>query len=98
MFTAPCAPITAICAVGQAKLRSAPRGLEPMTSYAPPAALRAITVTFGTVASAYAYRSLAPRRMIPFHSWWEPGSNPGTYTSVRTGRLNESQVRADRAG
>src|SRR6266566_3417253 len=36
MFTAPCAPITAICAVGQARLMSAPRVLGAMTSYAPP--------------------------------------------------------------
>ena len=54
MFTAPCAPITAICAVGQAKFMSAPRCFEPITSYAPPYALRVITVTLGTVASAYA--------------------------------------------
>src|SRR5207247_366280 len=45
MLTAPCAPITAIWAVGQATLMSARRCLEPMTSYAPPYALRVITVT-----------------------------------------------------
>ena len=51
MFTAPCAPTTATCAVGQARLTSAPRCLEPMTTYAPPYALRVMTVTSGTVAS-----------------------------------------------
>ena len=35
-FTAPADPITAIWAVGQARLTSAPRCLEPITSYAPP--------------------------------------------------------------
>lgn len=54
MFTAPWAPITPICALGQARLRSAPSFLEPITMYAPPKALRVITVSFGTVASAYA--------------------------------------------
>src|SRR5665648_948665 len=54
MFTAPPAPITAICAVGHARLTSAPSCLEPITMYAPPYALRVITVTSGTVASAYA--------------------------------------------
>ncbi|SKW14737.1 Uncharacterised protein [Mycobacteroides abscessus subsp. massiliense] len=34
--TAPEAPMTAICAVGQATLTSAPMSLEPMTQYAPP--------------------------------------------------------------
>ena len=52
MFAAPWAPITAICAVGHATLMSAPRCLEPITSYAPPNALRVITVILGTVASA----------------------------------------------
>jgi len=32
MFTAPCAPMTAICAVGHARFTSPPRCLEPMTS------------------------------------------------------------------
>src|SRR5699024_6053977 len=52
MFTAPCEPITAICAVGQARLMSAPSSLEPITMYAPPYALRVMTVISGTVASA----------------------------------------------
>ena len=46
--------MTAICAVGQATLISARKCLEPMTSYAPPYAFRVMTVTLGTVASAYA--------------------------------------------
>ena len=54
MFTAPSGPITATSAVGQATLTSARMCFELMTSYAPPYALRVITVSFGTVASAYA--------------------------------------------
>ena len=54
MFTAPCAPITAISALGQAKLMSLPRYLDPITMNAPPYALRVISVTSGTEASAYA--------------------------------------------
>ncbi|COV95766.1 Uncharacterised protein [Mycobacterium tuberculosis] len=34
--TAPEAPITAICAVGHARLTSQPMSLEPITQYAPP--------------------------------------------------------------
>ena len=41
--------------------------------------------------------SLAPRRMIPFHSWSAPGRKPGTSTKVRIGMLNASQVRTNRA-
>ncbi|MNW54082.1 hypothetical protein D3C74_316690 [compost metagenome] len=54
MLTAPPAPMTAIWAVGHARLTSAPSCLEPMTMYAPPYALRVMSVTSGTVASAYA--------------------------------------------
>ena len=52
--TAPFGPITAISAVGHATLKSPRMCLELMTSYAPPYALRVITVSFGTVASQYA--------------------------------------------
>ena len=41
--------------------------------YAPPYALRVMTVSSGTVASAYAYSSFAPRRMTPVHYWSVPG-------------------------
>ena len=41
--------------------------------------------------------SLAPRRMMPFHSWSVPGRKPGTSTNVSTGMLNASQVRTKRA-
>ena len=44
-----------------------------MTSYAPPYALRVITVSLGTVASAYAKSSLAPWRMTPPCSCAVPG-------------------------
>jgi hypothetical protein len=54
MLTAPSAPITAISAVGHARLMSPRMCLLLMTSYAPPYALRVMTVSFGTVASAYA--------------------------------------------
>src|SRR5208282_4391304 len=52
--------------------------LEDMTQYAPPYALRVITVILGTVASAKAYSSLAPCLMIPPYSWFVPGFLPGT--------------------
>ena len=52
------------------------RCLEDMTSYAPPYALRVMTVILGTVASANAYSSLAPCRMIPPCSWAVPGRKP----------------------
>src|SRR5215469_8402111 len=41
--------------------------------------------------------SLAPRRMIPPHSWPVPGRKPGTSTNVKIGMLNASQVRTNRA-
>ena len=46
--------MTAISADGQAKFTSVRMCLLDMTQYAPPYALRVITVTFGTVASANA--------------------------------------------
>ena len=56
-----------------------------------------ITVSFGTVASANAYSSFAPWRMMPPHSWLVPGRKPGTSTNVSSGMLNASQVRTKRA-
>src|SRR4029079_17055008 len=97
MFTAPSGPITATSAVGHAKLKSARMCFELMTSYAPPYALRVITASFGTVASQYAYSSLAPWRMIPPHSCSVPGRKPGTSTNVTSGMLNASHVRTKRA-
>lgn len=47
----PFGPITAISAVGQAKFTSPRMCLDDMTQYAPPYALRVMTVSFGTVAS-----------------------------------------------
>src|ERR1041385_7448127 len=52
--TAPRGPITAISADGHAKLTSPRMCRELITSYAPPYALRVITVSLGTVASQYA--------------------------------------------
>ena len=60
MFTAPSGPITAISAIGQAKFASVRMCFEAITQYAPPYALRVITVIFGTVASANAYSNFAP--------------------------------------
>ena len=51
MFTAPSGPITAISAVGHARFRSPRMCLLFITQYAPPYALRVMTVIFGTVAS-----------------------------------------------
>ena len=56
---------------------SARRCFEFMTRYAPPYALRVITVIRGTVASANAYSSFAPWRMIPSYSCSLPGRKPG---------------------
>ncbi len=84
--------------------RSATRSSDPprmclllMTSYAPPYALRVMTVNFGTVASQYAYSSLAPCRMMPRCSWSTPGRKPGTSTRVTSGMLKQSQKRTKRA-
>ena len=54
MLTAPSTPITAMRAVGHARLTSPRMCLLLMTSYAPPYALRVMTVILGTVASQYA--------------------------------------------
>ena len=96
MFTAPSAPMTAISAVGHANDTSARRCFEFMTTYAPPYALRVITVIRGTVASANAYSSFAPWRMMPPYSCSLPGRNPGTSTNVTIGMLNASQKRTNR--
>ncbi len=68
-----------------------------MTTYAPPYALRVMTVIFGTVASANAYSSLAPCRMMPPYSCAVPGRNPGTSSNTTSGMLNASQNRTNRA-
>ena len=52
---------------------------------APPNALRRITVTRGTVASANACTSVAPWRITPAASWRVPGMKPG--------RVDEHQQR-----
>src|SRR5947208_842105 len=70
---------------------------EHITQYAPPYALRVITVSFGTVASLNAYSSFAPCRMIPPYSCAVPGRKPGTSTNVTSGMLKASQKRTKRA-
>src|SRR5439155_1748294 len=97
MFTAPSGPITAIPAVGYAKFASPRMCLEDMTQYAPPYALRVMTVSFGTVASQYANSSFAPCLMIPPYSCAVPGRNPGTSSKVTRGTLKQSQNRTNRA-
>ena len=97
MLTAPSEPITAISAVGHAKFASVRMCLLAMTQYAPPYAFRVITVTFGTVASANAYSSFAPLRMMPPHSCTVPGRNPGTSSKVTSGMLKASQNLTKRA-
>ena len=68
-----------------------------MTQYAPPYALRVITVSFGTVASQNAKSSLAPCLMIPPYSCAVPGRKPGTSSNVTMGILKQSQKRTKRA-
>src|SRR5207244_11939945 len=94
--TAPSGPMTASSAEGHAKLKSPRMCFEHMTSYAPPYAFRVITVTFGTVASLYAYRSFAPFGMIPPYSCAVPGTQPGTSKNVRGGSVKQSQQRTHR--
>ena len=71
--------------------------LLDITQYAPPYALRVMTVTFGTVASANANSSFAPCRMMPPYSCPVPGRKPGTSSNVTSGMLNASQKRTKRA-
>src|SRR5258708_23774191 len=91
MSTAPSGPMTAISAVGQAKLASVRMCLLAMTQYAPPYALRVMTVIFGTVASAKAKSSFAPCLMMPPNSCWVPGRKPGTSSNVISGILKASR-------
>ena len=64
---------------------------------APPKALRRITVTLGTVASANACTSFEPWRITPSFSWREPGRKPGVSTSTIRGRPKALQLRTNRA-
>src|SRR3954462_3861915 len=61
-------PMTPILALGQARVRSAPRSREFMTMCAPPYAWRRVTVTRGVVATLNARSSEAPWRMTPAFS------------------------------
>lgn len=97
MLHAPSAPMTAISAVGYARLTSAPMLFEFMTMYAPPYAFLVMSVTFGTVASANAYTIFAPCRMMPLCSCRTPGRNPGTSSMATSGMLKQSQNRMNRA-
>ena len=64
---------------------------------APPYALRMISATLGTVASAIAYRILAPWRMMAAVLLRDAGRKPGTSTSDTIGTLKASQKRRKRA-
>src|SRR5699024_5396601 len=97
ILAAPSGPITATSEFGQAYTKSAPIDLLFKATYAPPKALRVITVILGTVASEYAYKILAPWRIIPPCSCVTPGKNPVTSSKVMREILKESQKRINRA-
>jgi hypothetical protein len=59
--------------------------------------LRTITEIFGTVASETAEIILAPERMMPSRSTFEPIMNPGTSAKNSSGMLNALQVQMKRA-
>src|SRR6266540_4495847 len=89
-FTAGSGPITAIRAVGRAMVASGSKP-GPAMAYRPaPYALRTITLNFGTVASLIEVMSLAPWRMIPWRSTFDPIMNPGTSARNISGMLNAS--------
>ena len=75
----------------------APRDFEFIATKAPPYALRVMTVTRGTTASANAWSNFAPRRTAPSHSWPMPGKKPVTSAITTSGIPNASQVRTKRA-
>ena len=54
MSTAPSAPTTTICAVGQAKMKSGRSSQEHIAGRAPPTTFPTAITIFGTVASAQA--------------------------------------------
>ncbi len=64
--------------------------------YAPPYALRVTSVTRGTLASANACSSFAPRRITPPHSCATPGRYPGTSATTSSGRPYASHIRTKR--
>ena len=97
MLTAPSGPMTATSAVGHAKLKSARMCFELMTSYAPPYALRVITVSFGTVASAVRVQQLRAVADDAAPLLLGARQEAGTSTNVTSGMLNASQVRTKRA-
>jgi hypothetical protein len=80
------APMTPICARGQASSRSAPSSRLFIAMKAPPNALRRTTVSRGTEAAAKAWTSLAPWRMMPPASCPRPGRKPGVSTRTTSGR------------
>ena len=70
---------------------------DAITQYAPPYALRVMTVTFGTVASAKANSSFAPCLMIPPYSCWCRAEIRARLQMSSSGMLKQSQKRTKRA-
>jgi hypothetical protein len=97
MLTAPSAPMTAISAVGQAKFMSPRMCLLLMTSYAPPYALRVMTVSFGTGRLAVGVQQLRAVLDDAAVLLADAGQEAGTSTKVTSGTLKQSQVRTKRA-
>src|SRR3989449_8760456 len=97
MLVPPPGPITLISAVGHATITSGSYARPHMTKYPAPYALRSTTVSFGTVASLTAYSILAPWRMMPARSTFEPTRNPGTSCRNTSGMLNASHNMMKRA-
>src|SRR5215475_15832352 len=84
--------MTAIFAVGSARVASGSKP-GPAIAYSPaPYALRTITQIFGTVASETALIIFAPCRMMPSFSTAVPTMKPGTSARNSSGTLNASQV------
>src|SRR5436190_13069850 len=70
----------------------------PAMAYSPaPYAFRTTTQNFGTVASDTLVISLAPWRMIPWRSTFEPIMNPGTSARKISGMLKASHSQTNRA-
>ncbi len=96
-MTAASGPITAIEAVGRARVASGSNP-GPAMAYSPaPYALRTTTQILGTVASLTAVISLAPWRMMPWRSTSVPIMNPGTSARNTSGRLKASHSHTNRA-
>ena len=89
--------MTAIEAVGRARLASGSNP-GPAMAYSPaPYALRTTTQILGTVAPLTAVIIFAPARMMPWRSTLVPIMNPGTSARNNSGRPNASHSPMNRA-